>query len=90
MFFPGSRYEKTGTYTITQADGSKIKVAKLPLPASPTVLGFHQRLDNQRLDLIANYYFKDATQFWKLCDANNTHCPDALSAHGLIGIPPQA
>ena len=89
MFFPRSRYEKTGTYTLTRADGSKISVAKLPLPAKPVVLGFHQRLDGQRLDLIANYYFKDATLFWRLCDVNNTPSPDALSAHGLIGIPPQ-
>jgi hypothetical protein len=89
MFFPGSRYEKTGTYTLTRADGSKITVAKLPLPAKPAILGLHRRLDGQRLDLIANYYFKDATQFWRLCDANDTPYPDALAAHGQIGIPPQ-
>lgn len=90
MFFPGSRYEKTGTYTLSRADGTKINVAKLPLPAKQTILGYHQRLDEQRLDLIANFYLKDATTFWRLCDANNTLCPDALAAHGQIGIPPQA
>ena len=89
MFFPGSRYAKTGTYILTQADGSQIKVAKLPLPATPSVIGFYPRQDGQRLDLIANYFFKDATTFWRLCDAGNTPCPDALAAHGQIGIPPQ-
>jgi hypothetical protein len=90
MFFPGSRYEKAETYTLSRADGSKIKVVKLPLPTHPAVLGFHPRLDGQRLDLLANFYLKDATTFWRLCDANNAQCPDALAAHGQIGIPPKA
>jgi len=89
MFFPGSRYEKTGTYTVTQTDGTQIKAAKLPLPSQQVLLGFHQRLEAQRLDLLANYYLKDATTFWQLCDANNTPCPDALAARGRVGIPPR-
>lgn len=87
MFFPGSRYEKVGTITLTRPDGTPVRVTKLPLPLQNPLLGFHRRLDGQRLDLIAWNYLQDATTFWRLCDANNSMMPDALSAHNLIGIP---
>jgi hypothetical protein len=87
MFFPGSRYEKTGTYQVTQPDGTVLKVAKPPLPLQGPLLGFHRRLEGQRLDLIASHYLRDATAFWQLCDANNAVAPDALAVHDLIGIP---
>ncbi len=87
MIFPGSRYEKTGTYLVSRPDGSIVSVLKLPLPALPLVRGYHRRLEGQRLDLIANAFLKDATGFWRLCDANNALVPDALAAQTLIGIP---
>jgi hypothetical protein len=87
MFFPGSRYQNAGTYIITTADGTKIPVTKIPLPANPTLQGSHRRLEGQRLDLIAYRYLKDANGFWQLCDANNTIVPDALAVRNLIGIP---
>ena len=89
MFFPGSRYEKAGTTTLTKPDGTVVIVTKLPLPSKNPVLGFHRRLEGQRLDLIAAHYLTDATAFWKLCDANSAMVPDALAAHDLIGIPTQ-
>jgi hypothetical protein len=89
MFFPGSRYEKVGTTTMTKVDGTVVSTTKLPLPAPNPLLGFHRRLEGQRLDLIAARYQTDATAFWKLCDANNTMVPDVLSVHDLIGIPGQ-
>ena len=87
MFFPGSRYEKAGTYQITRPDGTIIPVTKLPLPKQRTLLGYHRCLEGQRLDLIAARYLKDATAFWQLCNANDAVVPDALAAHELIGIP---
>ena len=87
MFFQGSRYQNAGTYIITQADGTKIPVTKIPLPTKPPLQGYHRRLEGQRLDLIANRYLKDANGFWQLCDANNTIVPDALTVRNLIGIP---
>jgi len=89
MFFSGSRYEKVGTTIVTRADGTMVTVTKLPLPLQNPLLGFHRRLDGQRLDLIASHYLQDATTFWRLCDVNNTMVPDALSAHDLVGIPAQ-
>lgn len=89
MFFPGSRYEKVGRYTVAKPNGTLVTVTKLPLPMQRPLLGLHRRLEGQRLDLIAAHYLKDATTFWKLCDASNAMVPDTLAAHDLIGIPTQ-
>lgn len=64
-----------------------IQAVRLPLPGPALVRGYYRRLDGQRLDLIANAFLKDATAFWRLCDANNSVVPDSLAARDLIGIP---
>jgi hypothetical protein len=87
MIFPGSRYEKTGTFVQTRPDGTMIKSLRLPLPGPALVQGYYRRSDGQRLDLIANAFLKDATAFWRLCDANNAVVPDSLAARDLTGIP---
>lgn len=87
MFFPSSRYQNQIGYTRKRADGTLVAVTRLPLPAQGLLLGYHQRRQGQRLDLIAAHYLADPTTFWKVCDANNAVVPDALAVHDLIGIP---
>jgi hypothetical protein len=87
MFFPGSRYYNLGTYQVEKQDGTTVTVTELPLPASPPLLGAYPRQNRQRLDLIASHFLKDATAFWRLCDANDSLVPDALSTKDLISIP---
>jgi hypothetical protein len=87
MIFPGSRYQKTGTFNVTRPDGTMIQAVRLPLPGPPLVRGYYRRLDGQRLDVIANAFLSDATAFWRLCDANNAVVPDSLGARDLTGIP---
>jgi hypothetical protein len=87
MFFPGSRYAKAGSYTVTLPDGRTVAATRMPLPSPGRLIGYHRRLEGQRLDLIASRYLADATTFWRLCDANDAMVPDALAAHDLIGIP---
>ena len=87
MFGPGSRYEKMPTYTVKQADGREATAVRLPLPLPAAPAGYHRRLVDQRLDHIAAVYLKDATAFWRLCDANGCAVPDALAVHELIAIP---
>jgi hypothetical protein len=89
MFFPGSRYLSSGTYTVTRTDGTTVSVTTIPLPIQAPLLGYHRRVEGHRLDLIAWRYLADATAFWQLCDANNAMVPDALAARDLIGIPIQ-
>ncbi len=87
MFFPGSRYANAGTYTVTLPGGRMVAATHIPLPSAGTLIGYHRRLEGQRLDLIAYHYLADATAFWRLCDTNDAMVPDALAAHDLIGIP---
>lgn len=87
MFFLGSRYEKVGTLQITLPDGTQVTATRIPAPRTNPLLGYHPRIQGQRLDLIASHYLADATTFWRLCDANNALSPDALAARDRVGIP---
>ncbi len=87
MFFPGSRYQGLGAYSVRRLDGTTILVTRLPLPRSEPVAGYHRRLVGQRLDHLAAHYLANAAAFWRLCDANNTPVPDALATMELVGIP---
>lgn len=87
MFFPNSRYDGQATYQVTMPNGAEAMAVRLPLPKERTILGFHRRHEGQRLDLLANYYLKDATAFFKLCEASGAMSPDALGARDLIAIP---
>jgi hypothetical protein len=87
MFFPGSRYASMTQYQWTRPDGSVVTLTRLPLPAAAGVVGYYRRGGGQRLDQISDYFLKDATAFWQLCDANNTVVPDALANNDLVGIP---
>jgi hypothetical protein len=88
MVFPGSRYSLADTYTVTPPQGPPITVLKPPLPVTAATQGYYRRATAQRLDVIASFFLKDATAFWRLCDANNAIVPDALAARPLVGIPP--
>lgn len=87
MFQPGSRYADAGTYQVAFADGSVVIVTQTPLPASRRIIGWHRRIEGERLDIIAYQFLRDATRTWELCDANNAMAPDAVAAHDLVGIP---
>jgi hypothetical protein len=87
MIFPGSRYQNSGTVTTTRPDGTVVTALRLPPPGPAVVQGYYRRREGLRLDLIANFFLKDATAFWRLCDANGSVVPDALAARDLVGIP---
>lgn len=89
MVFPGSRYSNSSTYSVQRPDGTLISALQIPLPGPAAIQGYYQRTGGQRLDGIANAFLKNATAFWRLCDANNSVVPDALGARALIGIPAQ-
>jgi hypothetical protein len=89
MFMPGSRYKEMPTYTVVQANGREVTAVRLPLPNPTGLIGYHRRLVGQRLDHIASAYLKDATTFWRLCDANGCVVPDALATRDLVGVPRQ-
>lgn len=87
MFFSGSRYSGSATYTIVRPDGSNVATVSIPLPGPSVVQGYYRRQGSGRLDHIANSFLGDPTGFWQLCDANNAVVPDALANSDLVGIP---
>ncbi len=87
MFSERSRYKDAPTDQVTLADGRTATAVRFPARPRPPLLGYHRRLDGQRLDHVASFYLKDAAAFWRLCDANGATSPHALAAHELVGVP---
>ena len=87
MFSANSRYSGLPTYTVVLADGRTVTATTLPAGRSAPLLGYHPRIEGDRLDLLAARYLKEPTGFWRLCDASDSFSPDALAARPLIGIP---
>jgi len=87
MFSSRSRYFKMPVDTVTLPDGRQGAAVRFPVRRVPSLLGYHRRLDGQRLDHIANFYLQDPSAFWRLCDANQTISADALGARELIAVP---
>lgn len=87
MFTSRSRYAKTPVDQVTMPDGRTVAAVRFPARPVPPLLGFHRRLQGQRLDHIAAHYLQNATAFWRLCDANRSVSPDALASRELIGVP---
>ncbi|MBK8460541.1 MAG: LysM domain-containing protein [Micropruina sp.] len=89
MFTSNSRYAGAGTYQVVLPGGTVVTVTRAPLPQALPIIGWHQCSNDERLDVIAHRFTRDATQGWLLCDVNDAMVPDALAAHDVIGIPPQ-
>jgi hypothetical protein len=87
MFQPSSRYATAGTYAARTTSGQAVIATRLPIRTQPAIRGFHARNDTQRLDLLAAHYLGDATASWRLCDAGDAICPDALAVRARIAIP---
>jgi hypothetical protein len=90
MFFKGSRYEKTPTADLTDANGNVVRY-KLTrfIPPTDAEAG-HLVDDMERLDHIAYRYYSDPERFWRICDANEALWPPELVAvpNRIIRIPP--
>ena len=87
MFTANSRYFGLGTYSVKLANGRTVTATTLPASQPGPLLGYHPKVEGDRLDLLAARYLKEPTAFWRLCDANTSFSPDALIARSLIGIP---
>ncbi len=87
MFTPDSRYLNQPTYAVVLPDGTQVTAVVPPLPNPLPLVGYCQRLGQERLDLVAVQYLNAPTGFWRLCDPNNSMVAGALAARALIGIP---
>lgn len=89
MFSENSRYFRAGTLRVKGPNGESVTITRIPSLRKDPLAGYHRRLEGQRLDVIASHFLKDATAFWRLCDANGWVVPDTLAIQALIGIPEQ-
>jgi len=81
-FDPTSRYNGIPLATRQTPSGPIVYVTRrfLPAYAGPAALQTHTVVQGERLDTIAARYLGDPTQFWRVCDANDTLRPADLSA----------
>jgi hypothetical protein len=81
MFLANSRYARIETVETTTSTGETVTALKLRPLTSAT--GDPQTVQaDDRLDLIAQAQFSDATQFWHVADANT-----ALDGRTLVATP---
>lgn len=69
MFLDTSRYFQVEAETVADRDGREVRAVKLRrlpyVPGAPRAVK-----DNDRLDVIAQRQYGDATRFWHVADAN--------------------
>jgi hypothetical protein len=89
MIFKGSRYEKTGAYQVTDADGRAFTALRIRF-IPPTPAGFlHTFKTGERLDILAYNFYRNPEKFWLIADANTEMDPDDLLEPGRqLRIPP--
>lgn len=81
MFLPNSRYANVATVDSPAEGGGSVKALKLrrltPVAGDP-----HTVKAGDRLDILAQQRYGDATQFWHIADANS-----ALDSRTLTAVP---
>jgi hypothetical protein len=86
---PSSRHGALPTYEVVLAPGAQpielYQPREIPLPPASVI---HTVGAGDRLDLLANRYFSDPFQFWRIADANPALTPeDVLDPGAQIAIP---
>ncbi len=70
MFLNTSRYAKVPTVQLTLADGTQVTAVQLR--TVPTTPGDRTAIvANDRLDVMAERIYGDATRYWHIADANS-------------------
>jgi hypothetical protein len=90
MFFKGSRYAGVGDAFLTDARGRVVRYKKIRfIPEARGQLP-HIFDASERLDIIADRYYRAADRYWRICDANGCMHPDELEAEPgrVLLIPP--
>jgi hypothetical protein len=80
MFLPNSRYAKVATVTTRLATGEEVVAVKLR-KLTPVTGEARTVLSGDRLDVIAQQTYADATRFWHIADANT-----ALDSRTLVAV----
>lgn len=87
MFDTKSRYAKLKTSKVKDRRGRTVAVVPVPEPPEQTRLGYHLRLQGQRLDHLAEKYLDDEAGFWRICELNDVMHAEMLTEAEEIAIP---
>jgi nucleoid-associated protein YgaU len=84
-----SRFRDSASYRTTVAPGApELELLEPRLPAAAETALMHRVRSGDRLDLLAQRYFGDPLQYWRIVDANRRFDPDDLLEPGtLLRIP---
>ncbi|MCE9579876.1 MAG: hypothetical protein K8W52_42555 [Deltaproteobacteria bacterium] len=89
MFDAKSRYANLSPYPVADRRGRMVMVVPTPEAPDEVLLGYHRRLQGERLDHLANAYLGDGAGFWRICELADVMLPDALAEAREIPIPPK-
>jgi nucleoid-associated protein YgaU len=89
MFFDGSRYLRVADYTIVDAGGTARTLKRTRELAAVEAAQVYQVREGDRLDLLANKFYRNPRKWWLIADANpHLLSPDELLQPGeVIMIP---
>lgn len=87
MFDDKSRYKNAESYQRTDRRGRTVTVASTPPASKENFIGYHLRIQGQRLDHMAYRYLNNGAGFWRVCELNEVMLPEALSEASEIAIP---
>ncbi|KIG17897.1 hypothetical protein DB30_02520 [Enhygromyxa salina] len=88
LYAKNSRYVRHASIVeVTDEQGRKVKRVGRAKQPPLAELGEHIRREGQRLDHLANYYLRDPSAYWKICELNDVLLPDQLAEVELIKIP---
>jgi nucleoid-associated protein YgaU len=78
MFFKGSRYEDVEDGELKDSTGREIRFKKIRFIPKTKGQVVHTVNEGERLDHIANQYYRNPERFWRICDANEAMKPEEL------------
>ncbi len=87
MFDEKSRYARATPYLVPDHRGRVVSVVPAAEAPPQTLLGFHLRRQNERIDHLAFRYLGDPAGTWRICEQNDVMLPDALAEAREIAIP---
>lgn len=84
-----SRYARTGTFAAVDAAGETTEALELRAAPAVSAVFAHTPVQGERLDHLAQRYYRDPRKFWKLCDAADELDPFEVVAPGRpLPVPP--
>ena len=84
MFSRASRYRDLPDVVTVDASGRRLSSRELRLPEPVPGRHRHTVTEGDRLDALADRYYRKPANWWRICDAN----PEILSPQALVGAEP--